>query len=62
MIITKEQEKILNKYGVTVSDDVNDTLIDLDAKITEIGFDKNYNLNAVGRQLQKLYDKLYNQN
>lgn len=62
MIITKEQEKILNKYGVTVYDDVNDTLIALDAKMTEIGFDKNYNLNAVGLQLQKLYDTLYHQN
>lgn len=62
MTISKEQERILTNFGVVAYDDVDETLIELDAKITEIGFDKNYNLNPIGLQLQKLYDELYNQN
>ena len=44
------------------NDDIYQLLEDLDDKITEIGFDRNYELNAVGRKLQKLYDELYDQN
>lgn len=62
MLITDEQRAILAEYGVAVSEDVNDTLLDLDAKITEIGFRADYALNAVGLKLQKLYDALYTQN
>ena len=43
-------------------DDINAVLEDLDAKITEIGFDANYDLNAIGLKLQRLYDELYDQN
>ncbi len=43
-------------------DDINQLLEDLDDKITEIGFDADYELNAAGLKLQKLYDALYEQN
>ena len=42
--------------------DIDQLLENLDDKITEIGFDADYELNSVGLKLQKLYDELYNQN
>ncbi len=42
--------------------DISQLLEDLDDKITEIGFDADYELNATGLKLQKLYDELYDQN
>ena len=59
MNITDEQRKILKKHGVDVFDAVDDTLLALDNKITEIGFNTDYSLNEKGRELQKLYDELY---
>lgn len=57
--ITDEQRKLLEKYSVEVLDDVDDTLLALDDKITEVGFNTDYSLNKKGRELQKLYDELY---
>lgn len=62
MNITQEQKEVLVKYGVEIFDDVDDTLLALDDKITEIGFNRDYSLNEVGLKLQQLYDALYNQN
>ncbi len=62
MSITDSQKALLTKYGVEVREDVNDTLLALDDKITEIGFNADYELNEVGLKLQNLYDELYNQN
>lgn len=62
MNITKEQTDLLAGYGVAISDDINDVLLALDAKITEVGFDANYDLNDDGLKLQKLYDELFDQN
>ena len=59
MNITDEQRKLLEKYSVEVLDDVDDTLLALDDKITEVGFNADYSLNEKGRELQKLYDELY---
>ena len=50
---------MLKKYGVEVLDDVDDTLLALDDKITEVGFNADYSLNEKGQELQKLYDELY---
>lgn len=60
--ISTKQLQLLKKYGVDFSEDINDILETLDAKITEIGFDSNYELNNTGRKLQRLYDALYEQN
>lgn len=62
MNITDEQKKILAKYNVAITSDINALLLDLDDKITEIGFNADYSLNETGAKLQRLYDELYNQN
>lgn len=62
MIITDKQKNIIEEYIENPSNDIDILLLDLDDKITEIGFDAEYNLNDIGITLQKLYDELYNQN
>ena len=63
MNITDSQRAMLEEYGVPFCDDINELLLDLDAKITEIGFEADYEwLNPIGRKLQRLYDELYDQN
>ena len=59
MNITDEQRKLLEKYSVEVLDDVDDTHIAHDDKITELAFNADYSLNEKGRELQKLFDELY---
>ena len=61
--ITNEQRQMLEENNVAVSDDVDALLLDLDAKITEVGFTRDQqNLNDRGLKLQRLYDQIYNQN
>ena len=59
MYITDRQRELLDKYGVEALDDIDDTLLVLDDKITEVGFNADYSLNEKGRELQNLYDELY---
>lgn len=61
-MITDEQRKIIEKYINEPSDDIDSLLLQLDDKITEIGFDEKYDLNEEGLILQKMYDEIYNQN
>ena len=44
------------------NDDIGSLLLDLDDKLTEVGFKADYELNGVGHKLQKLYDQIYMQN
>ncbi len=65
--ITGAQKRLLLEYlpnarQLIEVDGINDVLLALDAKITEIGFDVDYELNAVGRKLQRLYNEIYEQN
>jgi len=61
--ITNEQKEILNAYRIEITEDINEVLLALDAKITEIGFADDYDyLNKVGLKLQKLYDEIFDQN
>ena len=62
MNISKPQHDLLCSYNIRISDDINDVLLQLDAVITEIGFNKNYELTEVGLKLQELYDQLYEEN
>lgn len=67
MNITEEQRNILLFYIPNIdqsinNDDLDDVLDQLDDKITEIGFNRDYTLNEIGLKLQKLYDELYVQN
>ena len=61
--LTNEQREILATYDIEIAEDINDLLLALDAKITEIGFTADFNnLNAVGTKFQKLYDQIFDQN
>lgn len=65
--VTKNQENLLLSYLPNLrccidQGDIETVLDELDKKITEIGFDSNYDLNACGHKLQRLYDELYDQN
>ena len=64
--ISDKQAKLLLEYLPDIQDhvfsgDIHSVLLELDEKITEVGFDAKYNLNAAGLQLQKLYDQLFEQ-
>lgn len=66
MNITLEQKEYLKEFipdleEIIKSDDVNDLLWILDEKIL-MRFDSNYELDAVGLKLQKIYDDIYYQN
>ena len=60
--ITKQQLDLLEKNGVNFTGDIDKLLLDLDDKITEVGFNADYSLNSLGLELQTLYDELYDQN
>ena len=52
----------MKKYLKKSYTEIYQLLLDLDDKITEIGFDENYDINEEGILLQRLYDDLYYQN
>lgn len=59
-MLNKEQKKILNQYGVYSGDDIDRVLEELENKILEVGFTKNWEtLNSTGGKLQRLYDEIY---
>lgn len=60
--IKPDQLAIMDKYNIDCNRYIDDVLLDLDAKITEIGFDSDYELTEEGLMLQLLYDQLFNQN
>ena len=62
MIITEKQKELVKKYLKKSYTEIYHLLLDLDDKITEIGFDENYDINEEGILLQRLYDDLYYQN
>ena len=63
MNITTIQKEVLKKYNIPICGEINEMLLLIDAKITEIGYEANYELvNPAGRELERLYDELYDQN
>lgn len=62
MIITEKQKELVKKYLKKSYTDIDLLLTELDDKITEIGFDENYDINEEGILLQRLYDDHYYQN
>lgn len=67
IVVNDKQLDELSEYIPNVRNDVksislNDFLLNLDALITEIGFDKNWELNEIGIKLQLVYDQVYRQN
>ena len=63
MNITTIQKEVLKKYNIPICGEINELLLLIDAKITEIGYEANYErVNSAGRELERLYDELYDQN
>ena len=62
MIITEKQKELVKKYLKKSYTDIDLLLTELDDKITEIGFDENYDINEEFILLQILYYYLYYQN
>lgn len=65
MNLTEEQKALLKKHNIDIPEnpqDINILLLDLDDKITSIGFNSDDSLNEVGLKLQRLYDEIYRQN
>ena len=62
MNITEKQKELVKNYLKKSYTEIYQLLLDLDDKITEIGFDENYDINEEGILLQRLYDDLYYQN
>ena len=62
MNITEKQKELVKIYLKKSYTEIYQLLLDLDDKITEIGFDENYDINEEGILLQRLYDDLYYQN
>lgn len=61
-MLSDEQKRILDEYGVYSGEDIDLVLDELDAKITEIGFTDDWqSLNDTGDILQRLYDEIYAQ-
>lgn len=65
--ITDSQKQLLLEHLHSAAQCIEDNNIDqlledLDDKITEVGFDADYELNELGLELQQLYDQLYSQN
>jgi hypothetical protein len=63
MTITTEQKAFLNKYiknldKVLESDNINDLLLEIDDAILDT-FDANGNPSAIGIELQRIYDDIY---
>ena len=55
MNITEKQKELVKKYLKKSYTEIYQLLLDLDDKITEIGFDENYDINEEGILLQRLY-------
>ena len=63
MNITTIQKEVLKKYNIPICGEINEMLLLIDAKITEIGYEANHErVNPAGRELERLYDELYDQN
>lgn len=48
MNITNEQKEMLAKYDIAVTSDIDTLLLDIDDKITEVGFNADCSLNEKG--------------
>lgn len=65
--ITDSQKQLLLEHLPAAAqciedNDIDQLLEDLDDKITEVGFEADYELNEIGLKLQQLYDQIYSQN
>lgn len=61
-LLSEEQKRILDKYGVYSGEDIDLVLDELENKVLEIGYLDNWeSLNDTGAMLERLYDEIYAQ-
>lgn len=59
-MLSDEQKRILDKYGVYSGEDIDLVLDELENKVLEIGYLDNWeSLNDTGAMLERLYDEIY---
>lgn len=59
-MLSDEQRRILDKYGVYSGEDIDLVLDELENKVLEIGYLDNWeSLNDTGAMLEWLYDEIY---
>ena len=59
-MLSDEQKRILDEYGVYSGEDIDLVLDELENKVLEIGYLDNWEgLNDTGAMLERLYDEIY---
>lgn len=62
--ITDSDYKIIKKYNININENMNidDILDEIEAKMFEIGFEENDEINKDGIELERLYDNIFHNN
>ena len=62
--ITDSDYKIIKKYNININENMNidDILDEIEAKMFEMGFEENDEINKDGIELKRLYDNIFHNN
>ena len=62
--ITDSDYKITKKYNININENMNidDILDEIEAKMFEMGFEENDEINKDGIELERLYDNIFYNN
>lgn len=62
--ITDSDYKIIKKYNININENMNidDILDEIEAKMFEMGFEENDEINKDGIELERLYDNISHNN
>ena len=62
--ITDSDYKIIKKYNIKINENMNidDILDEIEAKMFEMGFEENDEINKDGIELERLYDNIFHNN
>ena len=62
--ITDNDYKIIKKYNININENMNidDILDEIEAKMFEMGFEENDEINEDGIELERLYDNIFHNN
>ena len=62
--ITDSDYKIIKKYNININENMNidDILDEIEAKMIEMGFEENDEINKDGIELERLYDNIFHNN
>lgn len=61
---TDSDYKIIKKYNININENMNidDILDEIEAKMFEMGFEENDEINKDGIELERLYDNIFHNN